>query len=87
MGEVVTWVDSGEHLSAMGTEEAESAFAAFGRRTIGAEGGDGDGHGQVIADVAQQFSCNHGCSDASGGMEAHVGGVERCGQLLCPRLV
>ena len=49
MGEVVARVDGGEHFLAMRTEEAESSFAAFGRRAIGAEGGDGDGHGQVVA--------------------------------------
>ena len=45
VGEVVAWVDGGEHFLAMGAEEAIASFAAFGRRAIGAEGGDGDGHG------------------------------------------
>ena len=48
MSKVVAWVDGGEHLFAMRAEEAVASFAAFGRRAIGAEGGDGDGHGQVI---------------------------------------
>ena len=45
VSEVVAWVDGGEHFLAMGAEEAIASFAAFGRRAIGAEGGDGDGHG------------------------------------------
>ena len=45
VGEVVSRVDGGEHFLAMGAEEAIASFAAFGRRAIGAEGGDGDGHG------------------------------------------
>ena len=32
----------------MGVEEAILSFAAFGGRAIGAEGGNGDGHRQVI---------------------------------------
>ena len=51
VGEVVSWVDGSEHFLAMRTEEAIASFAAFGRRAIGAEGGDGDGHGQVVAVV------------------------------------
>ena len=49
VGKVVAWVDGGEHLPAMGTEEAIASFSAFGRRAIGAECGNGDGHGQVVA--------------------------------------
>ena len=54
VGEVVAWVDGGEHFAAVWAEEAEVAFAPFGGRPVAAEGGDGDGHGQVVADAAQQ---------------------------------
>ena len=60
MSEVVAWVDGGEHFLAVGAEEAVASFAAFGRRAIGAEGGNGDRHGQVISEVTQQFFGDHG---------------------------
>jgi hypothetical protein len=66
MGEVVAWVDRGEHFAAAWAEEAEVALAPFGGRTVGTEGGDDDGHGQVVANSAQQFFGDHGFSDESG---------------------
>src|SRR5271154_448418 len=41
VGEVVAWVDGGAHFAAVGTEEAEVAFAHFRWRPFAAEGGDG----------------------------------------------
>ena len=48
---------------AMGTEEAIASFAAFGRRAIGAEGGDSDGHGQIVAEMVIFFHdpCYQAC--------------------------
>ena len=60
MGEVVARVDGGLHVAAVGTEEAEVAFAHFGRGPVAAEGGDRDGHGQVVAKAAQQVRGDHG---------------------------
>src|SRR5713226_7930178 len=60
VGEVVAWVDGGAHFAAAWAEEAEVAFAHFGWRPLAAEGGDGDGHGQVVAQAAQQIRGNHG---------------------------
>ena len=60
VGEVVAGVDGGAHFAAAWAEEAEVAFADFGRRPLAAESGDGDGHGQVVADSAEQFVGNHG---------------------------
>ena len=56
-------VDGGEHFFAMGTQEAVTSFAAFGRRAIGAEGGDGDGHGQVAQEMVIFFHdpCYQAC--------------------------
>ena len=59
VGEVVAWVDGGAHVAAVWAEEAEVAFAHFGRRPVAAEGGDGDGHGQVVAQAAQQVLRDH----------------------------
>ena len=56
MSEIVAWVDGGAHFAAAWAEEAEVAFAHFGGRPFPAEGGDGDGHGQVVADAAQRRS-------------------------------
>ena len=60
MGEVIAWVDGGAHFPAAWTEEAEVAFADFGRGPLAAEGGDGDGHGQVVTKSAEQIGGNHG---------------------------
>ncbi len=49
MGEVVARVDGGALFAAVGADEAEVAFAHFGRRAFAAERGDGNGHWQVIA--------------------------------------
>jgi hypothetical protein len=59
VGEVVAWVDGGEHVAAVGTEEAEVATAPFGGRPVTTEGGDCDGHGQVVAKSAQQLFGDH----------------------------
>jgi hypothetical protein len=59
VGEVVSRVDGGAHLATAGTEEAEVAFTPFVRRPVRAEGGDGDGHGQVVAQAAQEFRVDH----------------------------
>jgi hypothetical protein len=52
VGEVVAWIDGGEHFAAAWAEEAEVAFARFRGRPVAAEGGNGDGHGQVVAKAA-----------------------------------
>ena len=53
VGEVVAWVDGGAHFAAVGAEEAEVTFAHFGWRAFAAKSGDGDGHGQVVAQAAE----------------------------------
>ena len=53
VGEVVAWVDGGEHFAAVGAEEAEVAVAPFCGWPVAAEGGDGDGHGQMVANSAE----------------------------------
>ena len=45
-------VDGSAHFAAARAEEAEIAFAHFGRRPVAAEGGDRDGHGQVVTQAA-----------------------------------
>jgi hypothetical protein len=35
-------------------------IGSTGRRALASQGGDGDGHGQVVAKSAQQFGVNHG---------------------------
>ena len=60
VGEVVARVDGGAHFAAAGAEEAEVPFTDFGGRPRTAERGDGDGHGEVVADSAQQFGGDHG---------------------------
>ena len=62
VGEVVAWVDGGAHFAAVRAEEAEVAFAHFAGRPLAAEGGDGDGHGQVVAKAAEQVGGDHGVS-------------------------
>ncbi len=59
MGEVVARVDGGLHFSAVWAQEAEVAIAPFRGRPVGAEGGDRDGHGQVVANASQQVGGNH----------------------------
>src|SRR5271165_4995465 len=54
MGEIVAWVDGSAHLAAARADEAEVAFADLGRGAFAAESGDGDGHGQVVANATQQ---------------------------------
>src|SRR6516225_7250538 len=54
VGEVVAWIDGGAHFAAAWADEAEVAFAHFARGSLAAEGGDGDGHGQVVANATQQ---------------------------------
>jgi hypothetical protein len=65
VGKVVACIDGGLHFAAVGAEEAEVAFAHFGRRPVAAEGGDRDGHGQVIANSAQQIGVDHDFSEMS----------------------
>ena len=60
VGEVVTRVHIDQHLVAAGAEEAEAAVADLRRRAIAAEGGDDEGHGQVVAESAEQFGGGHG---------------------------
>jgi len=59
VGVVVAWVDGGAHLAATGAEEAEVAFDDLGGRALAAERRDGDGHGQVVANLTQQFRSKH----------------------------
>src|SRR5208283_312440 len=65
MGEVVAWVDGGAHVAAVWAEEAEVTFAHFGGWPVAAEGGDRDGHGQVVANSAQQIGVDHDFSEMS----------------------
>ena len=60
VGQVVAWVDRGTHFAAARTEEAEVAFAHFGRRSLAAQAGDGHGHGQVVAQATEQIGRDHG---------------------------
>ena len=53
VGEIVLWVDGGAHFAAAWAEEAEVAFAHFGRRPVATEGGDRDGHGSRRAGIAK----------------------------------
>ena len=55
VGQVVAWVDRGQHLAAVRAQEAEVAFAHLRRRPFPAQRGDGDRHRQVVAQAAQQF--------------------------------
>ncbi len=55
MSKVVAGIDGGKHFLAMGAEEAIASFVAFGRRAIGAESGNGHGHGQVVAEMVIFF--------------------------------
>ena len=59
VGEIVARVDGRLHVAAVGTEEAVVASAYFGRRPVAAEGGDRDGHGQVVAKSTQQLFGDH----------------------------
>ena len=59
VGEVVVRVDVGEHFVAAWAEEAESAVAEFRGRPVAAEGGDGEGHRQVVAESTQEFGGDH----------------------------
>jgi hypothetical protein len=59
VGEVVAWIDGGAHFAAVRAEKAEVAFAHFGGRPVATEGGDGDGHGEVVANSAQQIGVDH----------------------------
>ena len=54
MREVMAGIDGGAHLAAAWADETEVALAHFARRPLAAEGGDGDGHGQVVANATQQ---------------------------------
>jgi len=54
VGEVVARVDGGAHLAAAWADEAKVTLAHFARGSLAAEGGDGDGHGQVVANATQQ---------------------------------
>jgi hypothetical protein len=60
VGQVVARIDGGEQFIAAWAEEDEASVAEFRRRAVAAEGGDGDGHRQVIADSPQQFGVDHG---------------------------
>src|SRR5277367_2432640 len=59
VGQVVAWVDRGQHFAAARTEEAEIAFAHLSRRSLAAQGGDGHGHGQIVAQPTQQLRGYH----------------------------
>jgi hypothetical protein len=63
-GETVRVIDSGvdrrPHFAAVWAQEAEVAFADLGRRPLAAKRGDGGGHGQVVANLAEQFRRKHG---------------------------
>ena len=63
VGKVVARVDGGEHLLALAAEEAIASVDAFGRRAIGAESGNGDGHGQIVAEMVIFFHdpCYQAC--------------------------
>ena len=50
--EIFARVDGGTHFAAVWAQEAEVAFADFGRRPLAAKRGDGDGHWQIVAKAA-----------------------------------
>jgi hypothetical protein len=60
VGEVIAWVDGGAHFAAAWTEEAEVPFTHLGRRPRAAQGGDGHGHGQIVAQATEQIGGSHG---------------------------
>src|SRR5271155_704538 len=62
VGKVIARIDGGAHLAAMRADETVVAFADLGRRSFAAERGDGDGHGQIVANAAQQIRGNLGFS-------------------------
>ena len=55
VGEVVAGVHGGEQFAAARAEEDEASVAEFRGRPIAAEGSDGGGHRQVVADAPQQL--------------------------------
>src|SRR6185312_3634959 len=59
---VVAGVHGGEEFAAARAEEDEASVAEFRGRPVAAEGGDGGGHRQVVADSPQQLGGDHGCS-------------------------
>jgi hypothetical protein len=63
VGEIVAGIDGGEQFAAVWAEEDEAPAAELRRRAVAAEGGDGDGHRQVIADSPQQFGGAHRAPD------------------------
>src|SRR5204862_256790 len=54
VGEVVARIDGGAHVAAVWAKKAEVAFADFGGRPVTTEGGDRDGHRQVVAKATHQ---------------------------------
>lgn len=60
MGEVVAGIDGGEKFAAVGTNEAQPAFDAFGARSGAAQTLQRDVHGQVVAQDAQEVAGDHG---------------------------
>jgi hypothetical protein len=53
------WVHGGAYFAAVGTAETVVARAAFVGWPIVAEGGDDDGHREVVAEPAEQVRCEH----------------------------
>jgi hypothetical protein len=53
MGQIVPGIDGGLHLAAVRAGEAEESLAPFRRRPVGTQGGEGDGHRQVVAKAAK----------------------------------
>lgn len=65
MGEVVAGIDGGEKFAAVGANEAQPAFDAFGARSGAAQALQRDVHGQVVAQGMQEVAGDHGGTPGS----------------------
>src|SRR5438132_12661453 len=70
VGEVVARIDGGAHFAATRADEAEVAFAHFGWGPVAAQSGDRHGHGQVVANAAQQVRGDHGLLRVGNGQKS-----------------
>jgi hypothetical protein len=62
MSEVVARVDSGLQFATVWAHEEESAVSHFRGRAITTEGGDRDGHRQIVANPTNSVFLNHAFS-------------------------
>ena len=59
VSQVVTRVDGHFHFTAIRAEKTKKTFAPFGGGPLPPQGGDRDGHRQVIANATEQFRAEH----------------------------